>query len=201
MPAIKKNATSSKKIQGIRSPFPKNIKPMLATLVDAPFDVPGWLYEIKWDGYRALSYLDKGKVDIRSRNDKSFNEKFYSIYDAMTKWKLNAVMDGEIIVANKEGKADFGDLQNWRSEADGILQYYVFDILYLDGRSLMDLPLMERRKILIDVLPKSNVIKLSETVDTKATVFFETAKKMGLEGIMAKKADSEYIPGDRSGSG
>src|SRR5687768_6303537 len=97
--------------------FPENIEPMLATLVDEPFHEPGWIYEIKWDGYRALSYLNKGNVEIRSRNNKSFNQKFYPVYDALKKWKVNAVFDGEIIVMNEKGAADFSDLQGWRSEA------------------------------------------------------------------------------------
>src|SRR5688572_14919653 len=79
------------------------IEPMLATLVDKPFDEPGWVYEIKWDGYRAISYIKNGKVDIRSRNNKSFNEKFYPVYDALLKWKTDAIVDGEIIVVNQKG--------------------------------------------------------------------------------------------------
>src|SRR5690348_4653109 len=82
------------------STFPKNISPMLATLVDKPFDEAGWLYEVKWDGYRSLAYLNKGEVDIRSRNNKSFNEKFYPVYTALQQWNLNAVLDGDISVIN-----------------------------------------------------------------------------------------------------
>src|SRR4051812_31195744 len=111
------------------------IEPMLATLVDKPSEGPGWVYEVKWDGYRAISYLKKGVVDIRSRNNKPFNEKFYPVYEALKKWKVNAVVDGEIIVLNRSGISDFSDLQNWRSEADGQLAYYLFDLLSLDGKS------------------------------------------------------------------
>src|ERR1044072_7492254 len=78
-----------------KSEFPKNITPMLATLVDKPFDEEGWLYEVKWDGYRAIAYLNKGEINICSRNNKSFNEKFYPIYNALLQWKINAVVDGE----------------------------------------------------------------------------------------------------------
>ena len=92
---------------------------MLATLVDKPFDEPGWLYEVKWDGYRAIIYLKNGEVEMRSRNNKSFNEKFYAIYNALQQWKINAVLDGEIIVINEKGISNFSNLQNWRSEADG----------------------------------------------------------------------------------
>src|SRR4030095_6213976 len=117
---------------------------MLATLVDKPFDEPGWLYEVKWDGYRALAYLNKGKVEIRSRNNKSFNEKFYPVYLALQQWDIDAVVDGEIIVVNDKGISDFSDLQAWRSEADGRLAFYTFDILWLDGADLMNLPLIRR---------------------------------------------------------
>ena len=126
-------APKKKALVGKRSKFPSNLTPMLATLVDKPFDEEGWLYEVKWDGYRALAFLNKGKVDLRSRNNKSFNEKFYPVYNALKELKLNAVLDGEVIVANDKGISNFSDLQNWRSEADGDLKFYVFDILWLEG--------------------------------------------------------------------
>jgi bifunctional non-homologous end joining protein LigD len=178
--------------------LPKDLQPMLATLVDAPVNAEGWVYEIKWDGYRALAYLNNGKVELRSRNNKTFDEKFYPVHEALKQWKINAVIDGEIIVADKKGISDFSALQSWRSEADGLLLFYAFDILWLNGRSLIALPLTERRAILQLIAPQDNIIKVSEAFDTKATSFFSTAKKMGLEGIMAKKADSKYFPGARS---
>ena len=128
-------------------PFPKDIKPMPATLITKPFDDPGWLSQIKWDGYRAIAYLQKGEVDIRSRNNKSFNKKFYPVLQAMQSWKINAVVDREIVVINEEGSSDFGGLQNWRSGADGHRVFYAFDILWMDG-DLMNCTLFERRNIL-----------------------------------------------------
>ncbi len=107
---------------------------MLATLVDKPVDAPGWLYEIKWDGYRAVAFMNKGEVELKSRNDKSFNEKFYPVYEALQNWGINAIVDGEVVVLKDNGISDFGSLQNWRSEADGQLMYYVFDLLWLDGK-------------------------------------------------------------------
>lgn len=181
-----------------KDPFPKLIKPMLATLVTKPFDTPGWLYEVKWDGYRATAYCNKGKVDILSRNNKSFNEKFYPVYNAVKAWGIHAVVDGEICVLNKQGISHFGSLQNWRSEVDGNLVYYVFDLLWLDGRNLMGLPLAERRKLLLSKMPSIDIIRYSETFETKAGEFLEAARKMGMEGIIAKKADSIYEPGERS---
>lgn len=180
------------------APVPSNVKPMLATLVDKPFDEPGWLYEVKWDGYRALIYLKDGKVQMSSRNNKSFNEKFYSLYNALLKWKIDAVIDGEIIVADKKGISNFSKLQGWRSEADGELIFYMFDILWLNGHDLTKLPLTRRKEILKKVAPSINNIRLSESFDAGAAEFFEVAKKINLEGIIAKKADSKYFPGQRS---
>lgn len=171
---------------------------MLATLVNKPFDKPGWLYEVKWDGYRAVAYCNMGKVNILSRNNKPFNEKFYPVYDALLAWGINAVVDGEICVLNKQGVSHFGSLQNWRSEADGDLVYYVFDLLWLEGRNLMELPLSERRKLLKSKLPGIDIIRYSETFETRASEFLAAAGKLGMEGIIAKKADSVYEPGERS---
>jgi bifunctional non-homologous end joining protein LigD len=182
-----------------KMPSPDILQPMLATLVDAPVDEPGWTYEIKWDGYRALGFIGKGKVELVSRNNKSFNQKFYPVYDALKQWKINAILDGEIIVVNEKGAADFSDLQGWRSEADGQLIYYLFDILWLEGKDLMNLPLAERRKILELATPKNNdIIQRSETFNIPGKELFVLTDKLGLEGIIAKKENSKYIPGTRS---
>ena len=183
---------------GRKAPFPQIFKPMLATLVDKPFDEPGWIYEIKWDGYRAVAMLNKGKVELISRNNKSFNEKFYPVTAALKKWKINAIVDGEVVVLSDNGVAHFGSLQNWRSEADGELVYYLFDILYLNGYDLKDLPLTERRTILKKNLPKTSNIRLSENFATTATEFLASAAQVGMEGIIAKKEDSLYAEGERS---
>jgi bifunctional non-homologous end joining protein LigD len=181
-----------------KAPLPADIKPMLATLVDAPFHEPGWIYEVKWDGFRALGYVNKGEAELRSRNNKVFNTKFYPVYEALKKWKVNAVVDGEIIVVNEKGLPDFEALQTWRSEADGDLVYYVFDILWLDGYDLMNVPLIERRKLLQEVVPAEGMIRHSESFDATGTEFFAITEKMGLEGLIAKKEDSLYKPDARS---
>lgn len=183
---------------GKKTSFPQDVKPMLATLIDKPFDDDGWMYEVKWDGYRAIAYLHEGKVELRSRNNKSFDEKFYPLLQALKAWKVNAVIDGEVIVVNDKGFPDFGDLQNWRSEADGHLAFYAFDILWHEGKNKMELPLVERRALLKEILPDHPVIKLSETFDASGSRFFSLAEEMQLEGIMAKRADSLYVPGSRS---
>ncbi|HEY0680155.1 MAG TPA: DNA ligase D [Chitinophagaceae bacterium] len=198
----KKPGNPSKKSRprsAARLAIPKDIEPMLATLVDKPVEDNGWLYELKWDGYRAIAYMSNGKAQIRSRNNKSFDDKYYPVHKALQQWGINAVVDGEIVVVNEKGFSDFGDLQNWRSEADGELIYYIFDLLWLDGKDVTGLPLLKRRKLLKSVLPKDNtIIRLSNTFDATGKELFALTDKMGLEGIIAKKADSSYIPGSRS---
>jgi len=182
-----------------KAAFPKGVKPMLATLVDEPFDDPNWQYEVKWDGYRALAFINKGKVDLFSRNNKSFNEKFYPIYDLLLTWKMNAVFDGEILVLNNKGISNFGSLQNWRSEADGEVVFYVFDMLWYEGKNLMELPLYQRQAILNEILPTDDDrVRLGKVFRASGVDFFAAAKRMGLEGIIAKKTDSTYATDRRS---
>ncbi len=194
--AVKKKSPEKKPGKAAR--FTLNYKPMLATLVDKPFDEPGWLYEIKWDGYRSLAFVNKGKAELRSRNDKSFNDKFYPLVEELQTWNQNVILDGEVVVVNSQGISDFGALQNWRSEADGDLIFYIFDILWSEGRDLTSLPLEERKRILSETITPTDTIRISENFGESATQFFEVAQKMGLEGIIAKKADSEYHSGARS---
>lgn len=195
-PAGKKLLSLVKK--GLKAPFPDQLKPMLATLVNEAFDEPGWLYEVKWDGYRVLAFMQGGKVELKSRNDKSYQEKFYPIYEALKAWGINAVLDGEVVVLNENGTANFGALQNWRGEADGALRYYVFDLLWYDGYDLRDLPLADRKAILAALVPGSSPILLSKDFETSGIDFFEAAKRAGLEGIIAKRLDSRYQTGNRT---
>lgn len=182
-----------------KSAMPKGIKPMLATLVDEPFDDPGWQYEVKWDGYRALAFVDKGKTDIYSRNNKSFNEKFYPIYNILKTWKFKAVFDGEILVLNDKGISNFGALQNWRSEADGELVFYIFDLLWYEGKDLTNLQLEQRQSVLNEILPANDDhIRLGKVFKASGLDFFAAAERMGLEGIIAKKVSSLYSPNLRS---
>jgi bifunctional non-homologous end joining protein LigD len=181
-----------------KSPLPKNIKPMKATLVDEPFDDPDWFYEVKWDGYRAIATVNKSDTQLISRNNLPF-DKFYPIIKILKNWKINAVIDGEILVLNDKGVSDFGALQNWRSEADGHLVFYVFDILWYEGKNLTGLPLKDRLAILTEVLPKNDDrIRQSKVFEAKGIEFFNAAERVGLEGIIAKKASSVYTSDLRS---
>lgn len=181
-----------------KSKIPLDVSPMLATLVDKPFEEKGWLYELKWDGFRALSYLKDSKVEIRSRNNKDFKSKFYPVYEALKKWKINAVVDGEIVVVDENGYPDFDALQTWRSDADGELAYYIFDILWLEGYDLTKVPLRQRRDVLQRIIPLKGILRHSEIIDATAKELYEITSKLNMEGFIAKKADSEYLPGTRS---
>lgn len=184
------------------SPMPHLIEPMLSHLTDKPFDREGWFYEIKWDGYRAIAEIAKGKPLIYSRNLISFNERFPSVTNALKKIKDDVVLDGEIVILTKSGKSNFQSLQNYLTfgEADGALRYCVFDLLYHNGKDLRDFPLIERKKLLYEVIKKANtpILIYSDHIEMQGIKFFEIATKKGLEGIMAKDGQSQYIAGKRT---
>jgi bifunctional non-homologous end joining protein LigD len=183
---------------GEQTEIPTGTKPMKATLVDEPFDEPGWLYEIKWDGYRAISYLENDQSKIFSRNNLEFTQ-FESITNALNNLSFKAILDGEIVALKDDGTADFGALQNWKNKRNAELHYYIFDILYLEGHSLLELKLSQRRQILEAVLPANHEnIKLSQAYQTSGIDFFDAAKRMKLEGIIAKRSDSYYSSDSRS---
>jgi len=181
-----------------KAKVPANIKPMKATLVDAPFDDPGWIYEIKWDGYRAVSIVNNGEANLISRNNLPFDQ-FSPINKLLESWQMDVVLDGEIVALNEEGNANFGALQNWRNTKNDKLVYFVFDILWYEGKLLTGLPLHQRREILKSILPQDNeLIRMSQAFEVNGIDFFESAKKMKLEGIIAKRADSLYTSDARS---
>lgn len=186
--------------KGKKSPAPTQIKPMLATLTEAAFDSPDWLYEIKWDGYRALSWLNGKKVRMISRNDLPFNKKFPAIAEALSQLNLKAVFDGEIVALDAKGHSDFQRLQNFAQKGKPVeLAYYVFDLLWYNGRDLRALPLVERKNILHGILPKKlDTIRYSDHIRGDGTAFFRASTDAGLEGIMAKRMDSRYVSNVRS---
>lgn len=194
----KPETVKPRQIKTVKTPFYDQVKPMLATLVNKPFDEEGWLYEVKWDGYRAVAFMNKGNVAFQSRNNKSFQEKFYPIYQALEEWDINAIVDGEVVVADQKGTASFGALQNWHSGQDGELLYYVFDILWYDGYDLTVLPLTQRKAILTQLIPENSPVRLSKYFETSGVEFLAAAKKAGLEGIVAKRKDSVYVSGERT---
>ncbi|HVY73481.1 MAG TPA: DNA ligase D [Puia sp.] len=186
--------------KGRKSPMPKNIRPMLATTVEKPFDGEDWLYEIKWDGYRAVANIRNGKASIESRNNLSFDDKFPAVKQALEKWPVDAVVDGEIVALDRDGKPDFQELQRALKGGEAKnLVYYVFDLLWYQGKDYTGLPLIERKTILSSLVPADDeVIRYSDHVLGKGISFFDAAIRQGLEGIMAKKADSRYTTDHRS---
>jgi bifunctional non-homologous end joining protein LigD len=171
---------------------------MLTTLVDTPFDADGWLFEIKWDGFRAVAEIENNQVEIYSRNLLSFNKHYPPIVKALSKIRKNMILDGEIVVLDRHGKSRFQLLQNYRETGRGNLRYYVFDILFLKGKDLRHMPLLQRKLILEKNLPKSDIIKFSTHILDKGKAFFKAAKRLGLEGIMAKDGQSPYRSGQRT---
>ena len=172
---------------------------MLAKEAAIPFDDKDWLFEIKWDGYRAISEIKDGKVLLYSRNGNSFINDYPLVVKELKKIKQNVLLDGEIVILNEEGKSDFQKLQHYEDNTQYPMCYYVFDLLSLNGTATYDLPLIERKKLLKKLLPKNTVIKYSEHISGKGKGFFEAAKKNDLEGIMAKKTQSLYHTGARTG--
>jgi ATP-dependent DNA ligase len=162
-----------------------------------PPEGPDWTYEIKLDGYRLEAVKSQGKVTVYSRRRNVLNEKFSYIAESLKKLPDETVLDGEIVAVDKEGRSNFNLLQNFRS-AELSIHYYAFDVLMHKGKLLLERPLAERREILTKILPRNAHVSLS-AVGTSASQMLAFVKEHGLEGIVAKRADSIYEPGKRTG--
>jgi bifunctional non-homologous end joining protein LigD len=159
---------------------------------------PKWTYEIKLDGYR-LEIVRRGRqTTLYSRRRNVFNKKFPYIAAAMNDVPDDTVIDGEVVAIGADGRPDFNLLQNFRS-AESRIHYYAFDILVLKGQRLTELPLSERRKILSSVIEPGEHVALSQVSDRSAAEMLKFIKSHGLEGAVAKRADSTYQPGQRTG--
>jgi bifunctional non-homologous end joining protein LigD len=181
--------------------LPKVPKPMLATLADGPFDDPNWIYEIKWDGYRAIADLRGEKPRLCSRNGKAFLPRYERPRPALEAVGRGAVLDGEVVVVDGEGRSSFQALQNYESTPAEGLAYYVFDLLALDGKDLTALPLLDRKRKLKALLGRGKgPVRYSDHVVGEGKRFFAEAVRRGLEGVMAKDARSLYEPGVRTTS-
>jgi bifunctional non-homologous end joining protein LigD len=183
---------------------PTFIPPMLATLSGAPFDDPDWLFEVKWDGFRVETAVDGGHARLWTRGEQDAT-RYFGPFLEPTSWLAarRAIVDGEVIALDKHGEPDFALLQA-RIKGRGVATeptpfvYEVFDLLHLDGRSLVDEPLEERRRLLADALRPDPRVRLSEHIVGEGIAFFEAARTRGLEGIMAKDRHSPYLPGKRT---
>jgi bifunctional non-homologous end joining protein LigD len=184
---------------------PGFIPPMLATLVAGPFDDPDWLFEVKWDGFRVEAVVDGASVRLWTRGEKDAADWYFGPFLEPPTWiaARDAVVDGEVIALDDQGEPDFALLQA-RIKGRGTLGvptpfvYEVFDLLHLDGRSLLAEPLEERRRLLAGVLRADPRVRLSEHIEADGLAFFEAARVRGLEGIMAKDRRAPYLPGKRT---
>jgi bifunctional non-homologous end joining protein LigD len=186
----------------VRKPMPAAVHPMLATSVEKPFDDPGWLFEIKWDGYRAVSFLQAGKVRLVSRNQNELTGEFPELHELSKLIKAkNAVLDGEVVALDEQGRASFSLMQQRTgirkggrrvgARRDLQIVYYIFDLLYVDGFDLRRAELEQRKEVLAQIIAPSELVRYSDHFP-QGLALFEVAKQRGLEGILAKKRASHY---------
>jgi bifunctional non-homologous end joining protein LigD len=170
--------------------------PMLATLDNAVPKGPGWSFEVKWDGYRAIADVSQGDVELSSRRGNDLTERFAGVAKEIAKAikTPDCVLDGEVCALDEEGRASFSAMQQGKPGTP--LVYYVFDLLELEGEPLVDLPLADRHARLESLVDRRNrTVRISEVFDD-GDALFTAAEQQGLEGIMAKRADSRYaVPG------
>lgn len=170
---------------------------MLATLVDKPFDDRRWVFETKWDGYRIVTEIKRGNVILYSRNGQDVSKRYKAVAEALRSARHDCVLDGELVALDPQGISRFQLLQNaLRTEAK--LQYRVFDLMFLDGKDLRGLTLLERKKRLKAVLGKHDLLKYSDHRFEHGKRFFAEARRGKEEGILAKRAASLYLSGKRS---
>jgi DNA ligase D-like protein (predicted ligase) len=159
-----------------------------------------WVYEIKLDGYRAIAFNSKGKLNLYSRNRKSFNRQYPYIVEALSDLPENTVVDGEIVALDDAGRPNFNLLQHSRSQVSRIC-YFVFDLLVYENRDLTRLTFVQRREIMNSVLKlNSPRIRIAQYFETSAEEMIRAACQQGLEGVVAKRKDSRYEVGKRGGS-
>ena len=170
---------------------------MLATLTDTPFDDPAWVFETKWDGFRAIAVAAPGHAALYSRNGNDISRKYPTICAALAAIKREAVLDGELVALDAQGRSRFQLLQNAEREPTRLL-YCVFDLLYLDGKDLRGKTLLERKAALETILPKDPLLLYSVHVVGEGLKAFNRAKRAKEEGVMAKLANGRYHSGLRT---
>jgi bifunctional non-homologous end joining protein LigD len=174
------------------------IEPMKAQLSDrTPFNSNDWLFEIKWDGYRAIAEITRTIHKLYSRNGLTFDKAYAKVFQELAAVSLPAILDGEIVVL-ENGKPNFQRLQNYKNSDKYIIQYHVFDVLEIDGHSTQALTVLQRKELLKQLLPDSEVIKYCDHVENDGKAFFDHLKKLGMEGMIAKRKKSKYFAGKRS---
>jgi bifunctional non-homologous end joining protein LigD len=170
---------------------------MLATLTDVAFDDPDWVFETKWDGFRMVACLERGKVTLYSRNGKIISDSYLPVAKALERLAFDAVLDGELVALDRRGVSHFQLLQN-ALRAEAKLRYCIFDLMFLKGEDLRDLPLVERKEKLRHLVPKHPLLSFSAHRSQYGVKYFQAAMDQGLEGIMAKRKSSKYLSGTRT---
>ncbi len=176
----------------------KEYWPMLATLVDKPFDSKDWVYETKWDGFRLIAEVKRGSVRLFSRNGIEVTARYPAIAQALRAITEPCVIDGELVALDAKGRSRFQLLQNALHDEATRLQYCVFDLLFLGGKDVRGKPLLERKRLLKQVLPRTKLLRYSGHIKEKGIALFKKAKRAGLEGVMAKRAAGLYYSGKRT---
>jgi DNA ligase D-like protein (predicted ligase) len=177
---------------------PAFVTPMAAQVVKRLPEGPNWTYELKFDGYRALIIKDEQHVEVRSRKNKDLTGMYRGIAAAGSRLNADqAVVDGEIVALDAQGSPSFQALQHRGSHPGHQIVFYAFDLLHLDGRDLTAEPLLKRRALLPRVLHGSGLLSSQELPGTVAAIV-EAVRGLGLEGVIAKRKDSLYEPGERS---
>src|SRR5918994_4133955 len=196
-----KATPSTARASSTRSSSSRFISPMLLLRTDSLPSGEQWLYELKLDGYRAIAFKRNGAVHLRSRNDNDFNGRYPAVVQALAKLPDNTVIDGEVVAFDQEGRPSFNALQNYGS-APAPVVYYVFDIMVLAGHNVMREPLEKRRELLEKrVLPKlREPVRYSAPLTATLPVLIESVKVHGFEGLVAKRCNSAYEPGLRTGA-
>jgi bifunctional non-homologous end joining protein LigD len=178
------------------------IEPMLLLRTDGlPSDASRWEYQLKFDGYRAIAFKTSGKSHLRSRNDNDFSLRYPGVVQGLANMPDETVIDGEVIALDDDGRPSFNILQNYGSSRAPVF-YFVFDVMILRGRSVMREALATRRQLLEkNVLPKlAEPVRYAPPLNAELAVLVESVKTHGLEGLVAKRLDSRYEPGLRSGA-
>jgi bifunctional non-homologous end joining protein LigD len=173
------------------------VKPMLATLIDAPFDNADWVFETKWDGFRLIARAAPGKATLYSRNGHDVTDDYPAIAEALARCKRPVVIDGELVALDEAGAPRFQLLQQAKREPQR-LRYCAFDLLFRDGEDLRARPLLERKRLLKSALPRVRALIFSAHVVGTGVAAFEAARQAHLEGIIGKRAQSTYHSGRRS---
>ena len=189
-----------KKLPGARkAPLPEFLPPQLATLMSEPPAGDEWLHELKFDGYRMLCHLSRGKARFLSRNGKDWTEKFPNLLEALKKFPAaTAILDGEIVILDKEGRSSFQRLQQAMKNSSSPFIFEIFDLVYLDGFNITGTPLRERKALLQELLTSDKLkgtkgqLRYSDHVEGNGPQFFKQACEHGIEGIVSKLADSAY---------